>query len=183
MDLNNLTPAEIAETGKSHYRQEDYAQAAELFEMASKGYAAAGEPINAAEMANNRSVSLLQHGEPGAALDAVGDTDRTFAEFGDTKRQAMALGNRAAALAGLDRREEAEKTYWESARLLGEIGERDLRASVLQAISKLQLKEGRYVEALASMDSGLESVEKLSLPKRLVRKLIRIPMKMLGRGS
>ena len=183
MDASNLSPSEIAETGKKHYQQEEYVQAAELFALAADGYAAAGEPLQAAEMANNRSVALLQGGEAQAALNAVGATEEVFSEAGDTRRQAMALGNRAAALAGLGQNEEAEKVYWESARLLGEIGERDMRASVLQAISKLQLKGGRYGEALASMDSGLEGVERLSLPKRLIRKLIRIPMKMLGRGS
>lgn len=183
MDKPSFTPAELAERAKTHYKQEDYTQAAELFGLASNGFETAGEPINAAEMANNRSVALLRGGDAAAALEAVGDTDRVFAEYGDTRRQALALGNRAAALAGLDRREEAEKTYWESARLLGEIGERELRATVLQAISKLQLKDGRYGEALASMDSGLEGAQKLSFSRRLVRKLIRIPMKMLGRGS
>lgn len=183
MDVSNLTPGEIAETGKSHYEREDYAQAAELFALAARRFETAGEPINAAEMANNRSVALLQDGDPEGALEAVGETDRLFAEFGDTRRQALALGNRAAALAGLDRRAEAEKTYWESARLLGEIGERDLRASVLQAVSRLQLKEGRYGEALASMDSGLEGADKPSFARRMLRKLIKIPMKMLGRSS
>jgi tetratricopeptide (TPR) repeat protein len=183
MDESNLTPSKIAENGKNLYKQEDYAQAAELFAMAARGFEESGEPINAAEMANNCSVSLLQNGDSEAALAAVGETDRVFAEYGDTRRQAMALGNRAAALAALGRREEAEKTYWESAHLLGEIGERDLRASVLQAISKLQLKEGRYGEALASMDSSLEGSGKVSIPKRLLRRLIKFPMKLLGRGS
>lgn len=183
MNASNLTPSEIAETGKQHYQQEDFARAAELFALAAQGYETAGEPFSAAEMANNRSVALLQGGEAQAALDAVGATDEIFSAAGDTRRQAMALGNRAAALAGLGQNEEAERVYWESARLLGEIGERDMRASVLQAISKLQLKGGRYGEALASMDSGLEGVERLSLTRRFLRKLIRIPMKMLGRGS
>ena len=183
MHENHLTPAQIAENGKTQYQREDYAQAAELFGLAAVGFTTAGESLNAAEMANNRSVALLRHGNAEAALEAVGETDRVFAGAGDTKRQAMALGNRAAALAGLGRAADAEEAYWESARLLGEIGERDLRASVLQAISKLQLKEGRYTEALASMDSGLEGVQRLSFSKRLVRRLIKIPMKMLGRGS
>jgi tetratricopeptide (TPR) repeat protein len=183
MDASHLTPSQIAETGKQHYQQEDFAQAAELFALAADGFTAAGEPLQAAEMANNRSVALLQGGEARAALDAVGATDEVFSAAGDTRRQAMALGNRAAALAGLGQNDEAERVYWQSAQLLGELGERDLRASVLQAISKLQLKGGRYGEALASMDSGLEGVERLSLSRRILRKLIRIPMKMLGRDT
>ncbi|HUF39815.1 MAG TPA: hypothetical protein VMN57_14925 [Anaerolineales bacterium] len=181
--MTGITPSELAESGKRRYEQEDFAQAAEMFALAAGGYLEAGERVLAAEMSNNRSVALLQDGDAEGALEAAGETHEVFSAAGDARRQAMALGNRAAALAGLGRTSEAEQAYWESARLLETVGERGLRASVLQAISKLQLKEGRYGEALASMDSGLEGVDRLSLPKRLVRKLIKIPMKMLGRSE
>jgi len=181
MSQQPLTPEQLSQEGKAAYEREEYEQAASAFEAAERGYAAAGEALNAAEQANNRSVALLQAGNAQAALDAVGETAGVFAQAGDTRRHAMALGNKAAALAGLGQREEAEKLYWESARLLNDIGETELRASVLQAISRLQMRSGRYMEAVASMQSGLEQVEKPSWVQRLLKKLLQIPARMLNR--
>lgn len=175
------TPERLAQQGKERYEQAEYLEAAGLFDQARLGFQAAGSAQSAAEMANNRSVALLQAGEAQAALDAVGDSPEQFAAAGDARRQAMALGNRAAALAALDRKGEAEQTYWESARLLGELGETDLRASVLQSISRLQLRGGRYMEALASMDAGLETVQKPSLTQRLLKRLVRIPKNLINK--
>lgn len=176
-----LSPAQLNQEAKAAYEREDYEQAIRTFEAAERGYTAAGDPLNAAEMANNRSVSLLQSGNAQGALDAVGNTADIFAEAKDTKRQAMALGNKAAALAELGQREEAEKLYWESARLLNEVGETALRASVLQAISRLQMRSGRVMEAVASMQSGLEQVEKPSWTQKLLKKLLQVPQRMLNR--
>jgi tetratricopeptide (TPR) repeat protein len=176
-----LTPEELNQEGKTAYEREEFEQAARAFEAAERGYAAAGDSLNAAEMANNRSVALLQGGDAQGALDAVGTTPEIFAQAQDTRRHAMSLGNKAAALAGLGNREEAEKLYWESARMLNEIGDTELRASVLQAISRLQMRSGRYMEAMASMQSGLDQVEKPNWIQRLLKKLLQIPTRMLNR--
>lgn len=176
-----LTPEQLNQEGKTAYEREEYEQAARAFEAAERGYSAAGDALNAAEMANNRSVALLQGGNAQGALEAVGNTPEVFAQVKDTRRHAMALGNKAAALAELGQREEAEKLYWESARLLNEIGETALRASVLQAISRLQMRSGRVMEAVASMQSGLEQVEKPSWIQRMLKKLLQIPSRLLNR--
>ena len=177
-----LTPQQLSKEGKVAYDREDFLEAAQAFEAAASGFASNGDSATAAEMANNRSVSLLQAGETHAALDAVGDTHEIFAEINDTRRQAMALGNKAAALAALDHHEEAEDLYRESARLLGEIGETELRATVMQSISKLQMRSGRYMEAIASMQSGLDEVERPSITQRLLKKLLQAPFNLLNRS-
>lgn len=180
--MNQLLTAEkLTAEAKHLYQQEEYLDAADRFAQASQAYTDAKDHLAAAEMDNNRSVSLLQAGEYQQAHDAVGQTDRIFADAGDVRRQAMALGNRAAALARLGKKEAAKEMYWESARLLGEIGDNDLRSSVLQAISKLQLSEGRVMEAISSMESGLSNAPKLSLTQRLLKKLVGIPGKLLNR--
>ena len=180
-DEQPLAPEQLNQEGKAAYEREEFQEAARAFEAAEHGYSAAGDALNAAEMANNRSVVLLQAGESQAALDAIGSSVEIFSQAGDTRRHAMALGNKAAALAGLGNREEAEKLYWESARLLNEIGETELRASVLQAISRLQMRSGRYMEAVASMQSGLDQKEKPTLVQRFLKKLLQIPSRLLNR--
>ena len=127
----------------------------------------------------------MQHPEiaqPDRRFEERAEARQREAEAGDVRRQAISLGNQAAALAKLKRKDEAEKIYWESARLLGEIGENDIRASVLQAISRLQLGKGRYMEALASMESGLERRSILSFPQRILKRLIGIPRKLINRS-
>ncbi len=176
------TAQQLCQEAKEAYEREEFIEAANAFERAAVSYQASGDMLSAAEMANNRSVALLQAGEAQAALEAVGNTPETFAEAGDVRRQAMALGNKAAALAALNRTEEAEKLYWESARLLEDIGERELRASVMNSISRLQMRGGRYMEAVASMQSGLEQVKKPNLTQRLLKKLLDIPSQLLRRS-
>ncbi|MDH3945015.1 MAG: hypothetical protein OEV06_13055 [Anaerolineae bacterium] len=132
-------------------------------------------------MANNQSVALLQAGQAEDALQAVGDTPDEFADAGDTRLQAMALGNRAAALDALGHSAEAEQDYTAAADLLKSIGETDLRAHVLQSLSQLQLKSGRQLEALASMQSGLDGVQRPSLKQRLIKRLLKKPFDLLKR--
>ena len=178
-----LTPQQIAKEGKSAYTKGDYAQAAQAFEAARQGYISAGDDLLAAEMANNGSVALLQAGDAQAALQAVDGTAATFSTAGDQKRQAMALGNQAAALEALKQTEEAEKLYWQAAEILGTLGEDELRLSVMQSISALQLRTGRQLQAVATMQSGVENLGKPTLKQRLLKRLLNIPIKMMGDKS
>jgi tetratricopeptide (TPR) repeat protein len=93
----------------------------------------------------------------------------------------MAIGNQAAALDALGRYEEAAQAYERSAILLKELGEMDLYANTLQSLSAVQLHMGRQLEALASMQAGLEGLQKPSAYQRLARKLLKSPFSLLGR--
>jgi tetratricopeptide (TPR) repeat protein len=132
-------------------------------------------------MANNQSVALLQSGSANAALEVVSGTDEIFAEAGDRRRQALALGNKAAALEELGSLEEAAEAYENSANILKEIGENDLLASVMQSLSALQLKQGRQLQALATMKSGLENVQRPNPKQRVAKKLLQIPFDFMNR--
>ena len=177
------TPAELAEAGKSAYQNGDFLAAAQAFEAAVRGYKVQDDELMAAEMANNQSVASLQAGDAQAALDAVAGTDAIFEAAGDTLRQAMAVGNYAAALEELDRLDEAEEAYRQSADLLKQIGEHDLRGQVMQSISALQLRTGRQLEALATMQAGVTDLERPNLRQRLLKKVLDIPFKFLNRSK
>ena len=94
----------------------------------------------------------------------------------------MARVHRSAALEAMDLIEEAEESYYQSAELLGELGEDQLKASVMRSISELQLREGRHLEAVASMQAGLDNLEKPRLQQRLIRKLLDTPFKFMNRS-
>jgi tetratricopeptide (TPR) repeat protein len=176
-----ISPQKLDKEGKSAFQRGDYPAAAQAFEAACQAYTAAGDRLNAAEMANNSSVAYLQSGDGEAALRAVEGTEAIFAEAGDLRRQGMAAGNRAAALEALDRLDEALHVYELSADLLEQAGEDQLRAHVMQSLSALQLRTGRRLQALASMQAGLEGVQKPSARQRLLKRLLNIPFDFLNK--
>jgi tetratricopeptide (TPR) repeat protein len=171
------SPQKLAKEAKAAYKSGDYEAAARLFEAARQGYEAMNEPLDAAEMANNCSVSYLQAGNGEAALTAVDGSDAVFAQAGDLKRQGMALSNRGAALEALERFEEAIAAYQQAAKILQQAGEDQMRAQVMQSLSSLQLKLGRQWEALGSMQDGLEGVQNPSLKQKMLKKLLNTPLK------
>jgi hypothetical protein len=94
----------------------------------------------------------------------------------------MAFGNRAAALNKLNRVDEAISDYAQAADLFKQVGEHDLRAPVLQALSVLQLRSGRRLESLASMNAGLNEYDQPKPRQRLLKKLLDIPSKIFFRS-
>ena len=130
-------------------------------------------------MKNNCSVAYLKAGDAQSALDTLTGTDQVFASIGDTKRQAMALGNRAAALEGLNRSDEALAVYEQAAELLAQVGEFELRAYVYQSSSSLLMKRGRFLEAYATMRQGVSGIKDPNLGQRVLRSLMDIPFKFL----
>jgi tetratricopeptide (TPR) repeat protein len=178
---NTVNPQQLSKEGKSAYGRGEYLAAAQAFEAAQAGYAAAGAPLDAAEMANNSSVAYLQAGEAAQALQAVEGTPETFAQAGDLRRQGMALGNRGAALEALERSEEALQAYEQSAEILEQAGEDQLRAQVMQSLSTLQLNLGKRLQALATMQAGLEGVRHPTPKQSMLKKLLNVPFEMLNR--
>lgn len=69
----------------------------------------------------------------------------------------MAIANTATALESLERPGEALSLYESSAILFAEIHEKSLRADVKRRIAALQLKMGRSLEAVNSMEIALDN--------------------------
>ena len=155
-----LTPQQLAEEGSKAFQKGQYENAANSFAAAAEGYSAAGKPLDSAEMKNNQSVALLKAGDAQAAYDAVAGTDSIFQGAGDTRRQGFATGNEASALEALNRLDEAAQKYQRSADLLEKAGEDQMRATVLQSLSLLQLRQGKTIDAAYSMQSGAAGVKK-----------------------
>lgn len=171
---------ELENSALSAYKSEQWGDAAQGFVAARAAYSDLGDELKAAEMGNNACVAFIQAGDPVLALETVDGTAQTFDRLGDPKRAAQAVGNQASALEATGRIDEAERAYVAAADRFKKLGEADARADTLKALSQLQLKRGRAVDALASMQQGLEGGQKLSLRERFLRWLARIPMRILG---
>ncbi len=176
-----VTPEQLTEEGKTAYQRGDYVSAGKAYQAAAQGYREVGEHLTSAEMLNNASVAFLQAGEAETALQLVEGTDSQFAAANDPRRQGIALGNRGAALEALGRLSEAAEAYRQSAALLKQAGEIEFYGRVMQSLSALQLRTGRQLEALATMNAALEGIPKPSLKQRLLKRLLQTPYKLLGR--
>ncbi len=168
-----LTPLQLSEEGTQAFQKGQYDSAAKSFSAAAEGYAAAGKPIDSAEMKNNQSVALLKAGDAQGALDAGAGTESIFRAAGDIRRQGFAVGNDASALEALGRLDEAAQKYQQSAELLEKAGEDQMRAMVMESLSALQLKQGNAIDAAISMQSGMVGVKKPTLKQRIVKTLIK----------
>jgi tetratricopeptide (TPR) repeat protein len=176
-----LSPPRLAKEGQRLYKEGGYIDAAQSFEAAANGYRQTGNHLVAAEMNNNCCVALLKAGEADQALRVVADTVGIFEEAGEVKQQAMALGNRASALEALGRLEEAEIDYKHSADLLKQIDEEQLRLQVMQSLSALKLRKGKALEALVTMRSGVDDLERPKPRQRLLKRLLDIPFQIMKR--
>ena len=178
--MNELaTSQEISSQAKQAYDKGNFLEAARLFKNAAEDLSAGGDQLGAAEQENNRSVALLKAGDAKGALLAAQDTDRVFQQGGDIRRQAIALGNIAAALEASGKLTEALDYYQQSADLLKQANDLELRTFALKNLSALQLRMGRQFEAMASMDAALNPKKKMTLVEKILKKLLKVPLRML----
>jgi len=172
--VENNDLIQLSERGKEEYAQGNYAAAADLFSQAVQAYVSANDELNAAEAKNNQSVALLQAGRAMEALQATDGTEGIFQKAGDIKRQGIAVANRAAALEGLKKVDEALTEYERAALLLEEAGEGDMHSIVRKAAANLNLKRGRVTAAQMDVYDSLRLVEKPSFTQRILKFFKRI---------
>lgn len=167
------------EQAQTAYAMGDFQKAAALFDKLSQEYLNAGNKLISAEMANNSSVSYLKIGDATRALEATLGTDQIFSQANDLENQAIALGNQAAALEALGQLDKALTLYKQSADLLKQTNNRELRSFVLQSISTLQLRLGKFIEAMFTMNAALDFKKTLSIKDRCLKQLLKIPSRLI----
>jgi tetratricopeptide (TPR) repeat protein len=180
LNKTSSSAKDLEQQGMKSYESGQWTIAAERFREAQAAYKREGNESKSAEMANNLCVTLLQDKRPKEALAAVEGTWDVFLTHGDELRAAQAYGNLASAREACGDAPEAEEAYRRAAQLLEKAGAEDARAQTLAALSRLQLKRGQPLEAIASMQSGLEGAPRLSFGKRLLRKILDLPRRFLG---
>lgn len=169
-----LEPAQLEAQGKRAYQNKKYNEAADLFRQAAEGYALESAGLMAAEMQNNISVTLLQAGKPQESLVAALGTDQIFEGAKDIKRQAMALGNQAAALEALYQYDEAIEKYELSAELFKQVNEGDLRSMVMKSAAAIKLKTGKLTESAFKMMGSLDAKQTTGFFERILKFFLRL---------
>jgi tetratricopeptide (TPR) repeat protein len=175
------TAQDLEKQGLSAFKGGEWALAAASFLEARASYDSEGNDAKSAEMANNLCVALLQDNRPEEAIAAVEGTWKVFLSHGDDFHAAQAYGNLASAHEACGDAASAEKAYGLAAGLFETAGDEKARELTLAAISRLQLKRGQPLQALASMQSGLEGSSRLSFGKRVLRKILQLPLRLFRR--
>jgi tetratricopeptide (TPR) repeat protein len=174
-------PPELAERGKKAYEKNLYSEALENFEAAKTGFQEARDVLNAAEMSNNLCVTLLQLDRNEEALQEVEPTPTLFLEHGDEARAAMAYGNLGLARDACGDRDGAIEALVEAVDRFQALGDEENLLHTAKVLSELRLRKGQAIEAVQTMQGGLEAQRGLGLKYRFLRKLLDIPSKILGR--
>lgn len=176
-----LDTQDIRKNAQTKFNDGEFLTAAWEFEKAANAYELDGDHVHAAEMVNNSSVSYLKAGEPRLALEILEHNEAFFRQSGDQHKWAIEVGNRGAALDALGEFDEAIRHYQSSADLFHMVGDDDLYISTIQAISSIELRRGKYREALETMRVGLSRLEKPTNQQRFLNRLFDIPLKILSR--
>lgn len=178
-----ITVGELTEEAKKAYHQKDYLGAAKAYQAASQSFSQSDDMLSAAEVSNNASVAYLRAEKPESALQHALQTDEVFASAGDSRRQAIAFANQGAAYEAMGKLEEAEHAYQSSADLLKQLGDRELRPAVLKSLSSVQLRSGHQMEAMATMQAGLDQLENPGLIQKIMNKILKTPFDYFNRLS
>ena len=177
-----VEPQKLAQEGLSLFHKQRFLESAESFRAARIGFEVAGDWSTAAEMANNCSVALLQAQQAGDALDELQGIEEYYNSAGESKKQGITVGNQASALEALDHIDEALAAYQRSADLFEKSGDDQLRATVMQSLSALQLRTGKKIQALVSMQQGIEGLKKPSPVQKMVKNLLQYPFQMMNKS-
>lgn len=170
----------LNQAAQAAFERKNYPEAVRIYVQVKGMIDPDEQPAAHAEARNNLSVALLKSGNaPEALAQAVG-TELVFAELLDPQRQAIALGNIAAALVDLQRFDEALEKYQLSADLFKQSGNDEMRSYVLREISVLQMKRGKQVDSLFAMDAALQSKKKLNWRESLIKRLMGTVHRMMG---
>ena len=173
------SPESMAVQAKQAYQAGKFSSASELFLQAEDAYKNTGDELLASEMANNRSVALLQAGDAPGALAACMDTHQVFANTGDSLREGFALGNQAAALKEMGQKKESLRLYRLAADRLHQAGDKENLAIVHKTIAALEMENGDNLGAMSAMLDALRAKQKLTLREKIMRKLFSLASRLM----
>ncbi len=181
MTSETPSPNELERLALKAFREGRYDEAIQTFTAARQAFLAESNDAKAAEMANNLSVVLLKAERPQEALEAATGTPDIFFQSGDQTLAAQAFGNLGSALEACGDLAGAERAYRQAADIFESLGDTEHHRYTMQSLSHLQLRLGRPLEALTSMQHGLDAQSRPGVRDRLLRWLLKLPNRFLGR--
>lgn len=167
------------------FKKQDFSGAQVAFEEALDAFEEEGRVDMVAEMQVNIALVHRADGEDDEAIVLMLPALQTFEAMGDKLRSAMVLGNLAGAHASMGNKERAHEFYKRAAELFDELGEKDMYADTMLAISELQVRTGSISDGADTYNFALEHKDKLTLGQKIMKNMIntsnRVRYKTRGR--
>ncbi len=165
--------------GITHFRAGRFEDAAQALAEAYAAAETAGDRQRAAEILNDMGVTRRELAEWVQAEAALDKAYLIFVELGNVKGKAQVMGNLGSVYEGQERHEEAVDAYKQSATMFEQVGDSDSAMYAWQALSRLRLKQGQWLPAIAAYEEGIENLPDRSLKKGLLKRILRLPGGML----
>jgi tetratricopeptide (TPR) repeat protein len=177
MNEREKSPEDYERQGLKEFNDGHFEASVRLFTLAQNSHLAQGDQGKTAQMANNLCVVYLKMKRHTEALEAVEGTPEVFLGLDDTLRAAQAYGNLGSALEASGDLVRAEENYRLAAQLFDEVGDGEQHAYTLQALSRLQIRQGQPIKAVATMQESIDTIPKPSIRDRILRRLLKIPFR------
>lgn len=174
---------ELQEQGIKLYQQRDYEAAARIFQQAADAYLEVDKPDMVAEMQTNIGLVRRALGENQQALEIMQMALHTFQAHEDHIRTAQVLGNLGGVYVELGDKEQAYNCYRQAADIFQEQGENKLYGETLIAMGAMQVRDGKLWAGAATYEVGLEQLESLSTPQKIIKGLIGVKNRLTGMSS
>jgi tetratricopeptide (TPR) repeat protein len=168
-------PVKLHALAITHFRAGRFEDAAQALAEAYAAAETAGDRQRAAEILNDMGVTRRELAEWVQAESALEKAYLIFTELGNLKGKAQVMGNMGSVFEGQERYEEAVDAYKQSARMFEQIGDGDSAMYSWQALSRLRMKQGQWLPAIAAYEEGIENMPDRSLKKGLLRRILRLP--------
>lgn len=181
MTSETSSPGRLESQAITAFQEGRLEDAIDGFAAARQAFLDKGNLEKEAEMASNLSVALLQAEQPQEALEVIKDIPTVFLNLGDMDRAALAYGNLGSALEACGDHDLAEVAYRHAIDLFTNLGDTEQHNYTLQALSRLQLRRGKPLEAVTTMQIGLDDQSNPNLRHRILRRLLRLPFRLFGR--
>lgn len=173
-------PEEMKAKGLALFRQGAHDEALAAFATAVTAYTAREDELGRAEMLNNMGVIYRVKREFDKAAAVLTEAETIFTRHQDDIRLGETLANQGDLSAAQRQAGAAARFYSQAAALLARQDSRAQQSQVLRALSLLRLRQGRWLEAMMRMEESLTAAPRISLGGRLLRRLIRIALGLLG---
>ncbi|MHC1741315.1 MAG: tetratricopeptide repeat protein [Anaerolineaceae bacterium] len=181
--MDTLTEiSELSEKAKSEFQKNNFKEAVADFQTCLDLLLPLNNPLDIAEMKNNLCVALLRNSQFQEALNIVLGTDLIFSQAGEIQKQGIALANIASVYEALKEYDLAAQAYAQAIECFKQSGDKKLRSITLRSLSDLQLRSGKQLQAIASLQASYsEKPQAKFKDKFFASALGKLVQKLLGK--
>jgi tetratricopeptide (TPR) repeat protein len=135
-----------------------------------------GNEAQVADVGNDLGVMYYRLGRLDDARRILEQARATCEKLGDVRGRARAIGNLAQVMSRAGEKDAAQENYVRAAELFHEAGEREYEYDTYRALSQMQMKNGRWLESIATYDRALAAKG----GSGAFRAFLKIPLKLTG---